>query len=88
MDLDQVKTILGDRFSFTADDTHEVLKIIRLPESARVLDVGTGIGNMAIMLALHGFNVLTGEPVHDNSIYMQSNKKVDIRAIATCRLSL
>jgi ubiquinone/menaquinone biosynthesis C-methylase UbiE len=73
LDLDQIKKTLGDRFSFTADDTHAVLKTITLPESAKVLDVGTGLGNMAIMLALHGYDVVTGEPEHDDSIYSKQD---------------
>ena len=73
MDLDHVKKILGDRFSFTADDTCSVLTTINLPPSAKVLDVGTGLGNMAIMLALHGCDVITGEPDHDDSIYAKQD---------------
>ena len=73
MNITQAKDILGDHFSFTADDTHNVIKSLSLPKFAKVLDVGTGIGNMAIMLALHGCEVITGEPDADNSVYAKQD---------------
>ncbi|MFO7964591.1 MAG: class I SAM-dependent methyltransferase [Desulfobacterales bacterium] len=69
MNLENVKKMLGDRFSFAADDVYTAIQSVKLPESAYVLDVGTGIGNMAIMLALHGYQVVTGEPAGDDSVY-------------------
>ena len=73
MNIEKAKEILGDRFSFTADDTNNVIKDLPLPKFAKVLDVGTGIGNMAIMLALHGCQVTTGEPDHDDTIYAKQD---------------
>jgi ubiquinone/menaquinone biosynthesis C-methylase UbiE len=83
VNLEKVKGILGDRFSFTADDTNTAIETVKLPEAADVLDVGTGVGNMAIMLALHGHRVVTGEPAADDSIYakqdwMTAAKKVNV----------
>ena len=72
MNIEKAKDILGDRFSFTAEDTNNVLKDLSLPKFAKVLDVGTGIGNMAIMLALHGCQVTTGEPDHDDNHLCQA----------------
>lgn len=40
-----------------------------MPADAKVLDVGTGVGNFAIFLALHGFRVVTGEPEDDTTHY-------------------
>ena len=83
VDMANVKEILGDHFSFTADDTKTVIDAVTLPESAAVLDVGTGVGSMAIMLALHGHRVLTGEPATDDSVYAKQDwltgaKKVNV----------
>ena len=45
------------------------LEKIDLSPSARVLDVGTGVGLFAIFLAVQGYDVLTGEPSTDTSVY-------------------
>ena len=73
MDKTKALEILGDRFSFTAVDIDSVIQKLNLPPSAKILDVGTGLGNMAITLALNGYRVLTGEPGDDASIYAKQN---------------
>lgn len=69
MNIEQAKEVLGTEFNFTADFTNEVIQDLKLPKAAGILDIGTGLGNMAIVLALNGYSVLTGEPETDDSVY-------------------
>lgn len=55
------KTTRGE-FSFYADFVNDSIKNLNLSKNSRILDIGTGWGIMAIILALNGFDVLTGEP--------------------------
>jgi ubiquinone/menaquinone biosynthesis C-methylase UbiE len=73
MDITRAMEILGQRFSFSAVDTDKVIQALKLPQDANILDVGTGLGNLAITLALNGYKVVTGEPEHDETIYAKQD---------------
>ena len=88
MDEKELKQILGNEFGIIFDFVNEVVQDLKLEKEARILDVGTGKGKMAIILAYNGYKVLTGEPESDDSHYAkqdwrESAKKVNLDHLIT-----
>lgn len=73
MDINEVKERLGSEFGFLLENTKPIFQELELDKNAKILDVGTGEGKMAITLALNGYKVLTGELESDESEYAKKN---------------
>ncbi len=72
---------LGDQYFHHADFLVDVISSLNISQSAKILDVGTGRGKMAIVLALLGFSPTTGEPEGDNWANWRENaQKVKIES--------
>ncbi|MHA1884345.1 MAG: class I SAM-dependent methyltransferase [Promethearchaeota archaeon] len=65
MDLSKYKEIFRE-FAGDADLISEKIDLLKLDKESKILDIGTGLGAMSILLALKGFKVLTGEPEEDH----------------------
>ena len=83
MDIKEIKKKLGGEFSFLFDFIDSIVKDLGLKKDAKILDVGTGQGRMAIILALNDYNVITGEPEGEDPEYAQQDwlanaKKVNV----------
>ncbi len=88
MDIKEAKVILGNEISFIFDFIDPIIKSLKLEKNAKILDVGTGQGRMAILLALNNYHVLTGEPQGDETEYAKRNwldnaKKVNVDNLIT-----
>lgn len=66
MSLKKKIRILGDKFSENIDFMSRVIKNLYLDPDSLILDIGTGRGKMALILALSGFKIITGEPEGHN----------------------
>ena len=81
MDIREVKKKLGGQFSFMFDFINSTVKDLELHKDARILDVGTGQGRMAIILALNNYKVITGEPEGDDPEYAQQDWLANARKV-------
>lgn len=89
MEIEEAKKELGIEFSFFFEEIiNPVIQVLNLDKNAKILDIDTGEGKMAISLALNGYKVLTGEPESDESEYakqdwLNSAKKVRVNNLIT-----
>ncbi len=65
MSIEKLKQVIPKDFTLDIDFLNNSIKKLNLKKNSKILDVGTGFGIMAIILALNGHDVLTGEPEHD-----------------------
>ena len=73
MDVKKISETMGPFFETLARDVAAVIQKLGLSPAADILDVGTGDGYSAIILAASGYKVLTGEPATDDSRYAGKN---------------
>ncbi len=62
MSLTKYKQVISKDFTKDVDFISKTINQLNLDNKSVLLDIGTGIGAMSILLAIKGFNVLTGEP--------------------------
>ncbi|MFX1340155.1 MAG: class I SAM-dependent methyltransferase [Promethearchaeota archaeon] len=86
MNLEKALGILGKEVGRNANVINKVIETINLKKNAKILDIGTGQGTMAILLALKGYHVITGEPEGDDwADWRTSAKKVGVENLITFR---
>lgn len=66
MDRKDAERVWGEEWSHDIELIGQAIDRLALGKRARILDVGTGFGIMAISLAVDGFDVLTGEPEEEH----------------------
>ena len=64
MNLDKFKEIFAADWIPGAEFVSAAIDNLNLSVGASVLDIGTGYGASACLLALHGYDVVTGQPEH------------------------
>jgi ubiquinone/menaquinone biosynthesis C-methylase UbiE len=58
----ELEKVLGNKSSLNVNFIIQVINSINLEKDAKILDIGTGKGLMAISIASIGYYVITGEP--------------------------
>ncbi|TFG00064.1 MAG: class I SAM-dependent methyltransferase [Promethearchaeota archaeon] len=86
MKIEEAKRLLKGQFEYMADSINHVLIELELKLDAKILDIGTGKGKMAIILALNGYTVTTGEPAEDHSEYAKKDWKSDAEKVGVDHL--
>ena len=81
MEVKEVKKMLDPEFNFMFDIINPVVQDLKLGKDAKILDIGTGRGRMAITLALNNYKVITGEPESDNSEYAKQDWLEDAKKV-------
>ena len=66
MSLEKYKEVIHKDFLKDIDFIDKTIKKLNLHPDSKIIDIGTGIGAMSILLALNNLNVLTGEPKIDH----------------------
>ncbi|GAG21489.1 unnamed protein product, partial [marine sediment metagenome] len=61
MSLEKYKEVIHKDFLKDIDFINKTIIKLNLPPDSKIIDIGTGIGAMSILLALNNLNVLTGE---------------------------
>lgn len=88
MDIEELEDVLGNEFAYIYKDIIPVIHDLKLEKTAKILEIGTGMGRMAITLALNNYKVITGEPENDESEYakqdwLESARKVKVDHLIT-----
>lgn len=65
MSLEKYKQVIHEDFTGDADSIDKMIKSLSLSKDSKILDIGTGLGAMSILVAINGFDVLTGQPEKD-----------------------
>ena len=88
MDIEELEDVLGNEFAYIYKDIIPVIHDLKLEKTAKILEIGTGMGRMAITLALNNYKVITGEPENDETEYakqdwLESARKVKVDHLIT-----
>ncbi|MFC2010213.1 methyltransferase domain-containing protein [Chloroflexota bacterium] len=62
MNLEIANRVWGEEWTLDIGFIDDAIHLLDLVVNAKVIDIGTGAGVMAVCLALNGFDILTGEP--------------------------
>ena len=76
MNLDDAKRIWGEEWTYDIEIINETIRKVDLNKDSKILDVGTGSGIMSVCLALHGYDVLTGEPEKGSEEHQEYEKEM------------